>query len=80
MPSIELSGVLQAGNKACSQCGTHMLLAKIIPDRPGYEQRMYKCPWCPQEMTEICCVNEQTTRLMAKQHFEVWGKHRRDNQ
>jgi hypothetical protein len=25
-------------------------------------------------MTEIRCANELTTRLMAKQHFEDWGK------
>jgi hypothetical protein len=63
---------------SCSQCGTQMLLVKIIPDRPGYEQRTYKCSWCPQEMTEVCCVNEHTTRLAAKQHFENWGKHGSD--
>jgi hypothetical protein len=46
-----------------------MLLVRIFPDKPGYEQRTYKCPWCPHQMTEFCCVNELATRLMAKQHF-----------
>ena len=64
---------------ACSECGTTTLLVKIIPDRPGYEQRTYKCSWCPQQMTEVCCVNEHITRLMAKRHFEDWGKRGRDN-
>ena len=59
---------------SCSQCGTQMLLVKIIPDRPGYEQRTYKCSWCPHQMAEVCCVNEHTTRLAAKRHFENWGK------
>jgi hypothetical protein len=59
---------------SCSQCSMQMLLVKIIPDRPGYEQRMYKCPWCPNQITEVCCVNEHAARLMAKQHFEEWGK------
>jgi hypothetical protein len=25
-------------------------------------------------MTEVCCANEHTIRLMAKRHFEDWGK------
>jgi DNA-directed RNA polymerase subunit RPC12/RpoP len=62
----------------CSECGAQMLLVKIFPDRPGYEQRTYKCPWCPHRMTDVSCVNELTTRLMAKQHFDDWGKSRRD--
>jgi hypothetical protein len=54
----------------CSQCGTQMLLVRILPDRPGYENRTYACPWCPQqEMTEVCCINESTVRLIAKEHF-----------
>jgi hypothetical protein len=65
---------------SCSQCGTQLLLVKISFDRPGYEQRMYKCPWCPHQMTEVCCENELTTRLMAKKHFDEWGKRGRDSQ
>jgi hypothetical protein len=30
---------------SCPQCGTQMLLVRILPDRPGYEQRTYECPW-----------------------------------
>jgi hypothetical protein len=59
---------------ACSECGAQMLLVKIFPDRPGYEQRTYACPWCPHQMTEVCCVNEHTTRLIAKQHFSRHSK------
>ena len=64
----------------CSLCSMQMLLVKIIIDRPGYEQRTFKCPWCPHHMTEVCCVNEHPTRLAAKQHFEDWGKRGSDNQ
>jgi hypothetical protein len=32
---------------ACPRCGTRMLLIRIFPDRPGYDQRIYECPWSP---------------------------------
>jgi hypothetical protein len=63
----------------CFVCDMPALLVQICPDRPGYEQRTYKCPWCPYEMTEVRCVNELTILRMAKQHFEDWGKRGRDN-
>jgi hypothetical protein len=61
---------------SCFVCDSPTLLVRICPDRLGYEQRTYKCAWCPHEMTKVRCVNELTTRLMAKQHFENWGKSR----
>ena len=38
---------------ACSECGTQLLLVRIFPDTPRYEQRTYECPWCPHEKTAI---------------------------
>jgi transposase len=37
----------------CSRCGTRMSLARIFPDKPGYDQRTYECPHCEHEVTEI---------------------------
>ena len=33
--------------------GTRMLLIRIFPDRPGYDQRTYECPRCEHEVTKI---------------------------
>ena len=30
----------------CSQCGNRMLVAFIVPDKPGRERRTHKCPVC----------------------------------
>jgi hypothetical protein len=30
-----------------------MLLARIFPDRPGYNRRTYECPRCEYDLTEI---------------------------
>ena len=38
---------------SCPKCGTRMLLIRIFPDRPGYDQRTYDCPRCEHEVTEI---------------------------
>jgi hypothetical protein len=46
-----------------------MLLVRISPDKVGYEQRVYECPWCPHEIAKVFCLNELATRMMAKQHF-----------
>jgi len=37
---------------SCPKCGTRMLLIRIFPDRPGYDQRIYECPHCEHEVTE----------------------------
>jgi predicted RNA-binding Zn-ribbon protein involved in translation (DUF1610 family) len=45
---------MSAHPTACPECGTQMLLVRILPARPGYEKRTYACPWCPQqEVTEV---------------------------
>ncbi len=38
---------------SCPRCGTRMLLVRILPARPGYDQRSYECPRCEHEITEI---------------------------
>jgi len=52
---------------SCFVCESPTLLVRICPDSLGYERRTYTCPWCPHEMTEVRCVSEITTRLMARQ-------------
>jgi hypothetical protein len=37
----------------CPKCGARMELARIFPDRPGYDQRTYECPKCEYELTEL---------------------------
>jgi transposase-like protein len=41
------------GCPICPRCGTRMLLARIFPDRPGYNRRTYECPRCEYDLTEI---------------------------
>jgi hypothetical protein len=41
------------GCPARPRCGTRMLLARIFPDRPGYNRRTYECPRCEYDLTEI---------------------------
>ena len=36
----------------CPKCGAQMWLARIYPDKPGYDQRTYECPDCQHEVTE----------------------------
>jgi DNA-directed RNA polymerase subunit M/transcription elongation factor TFIIS len=38
---------------SCPKCGTRMVLVRIFPDRPGYDQRTYECPRCEHEITEV---------------------------
>jgi DNA-directed RNA polymerase subunit RPC12/RpoP len=49
---IELSPAVMA-SPSCPKCGIRMLLVRIFPDRPGYDQRTYECPRCEHEVTEI---------------------------
>ena len=37
----------------CPKCGTQMMLARVFPDRPGYDQCLYECPKCEHEVTEV---------------------------
>lgn len=41
------------GCPTCPQCGKRVLLARIIPDRPGYNRRSYECPRREYDLTEI---------------------------
>jgi len=38
---------------SCPKCGTRMLLVRIFPDSPEHDQRIYECPFCEHEVTEI---------------------------
>ncbi len=41
----------------CSRCGTLMVLIRIYPDRPGYDQHIYECTGCEYEVTEVIKFN-----------------------
>ena len=34
---------------ACEKCGNRTWLARIEPDRPGYERRTFECPSCGKQ-------------------------------
>lgn len=38
---------------SCPKCGTRMVLVSIFPGRPRHDQRIYECPRCEHEVTEI---------------------------
>ena len=38
---------------ACPTCGSRMVLVRVFPDKPGYDQHTYECPRCADEFTEI---------------------------
>jgi transposase len=42
----------------CSRCGTRMSLARIFPDKPGFDQRTFECACCEHEVTEIVRLQE----------------------
>jgi predicted RNA-binding Zn-ribbon protein involved in translation (DUF1610 family) len=33
----------------CPNCGREMMITRIMPDRPGFEQRTYECTMCGDE-------------------------------
>ena len=37
----------------CPKCGAKMMLARIEPDSPSHEKRMFECPACSHEISEI---------------------------
>jgi hypothetical protein len=37
----------------CPKCGTEMMLVQIYPAKPGHDRRVYECPGCEHEVTEI---------------------------
>jgi transcription elongation factor Elf1 len=34
-------------------CGSRMLLARIEPEKPGYELRTFECPTCEHSMSVV---------------------------
>jgi hypothetical protein len=38
---------------SCPNCGSQMLLTRIVPDEPGYDQRTFECGHCDTEITRI---------------------------
>ena len=38
---------------ACPRCGTRMALVRNFPDKPAPDQRIYECPRCEFEVTEM---------------------------
>jgi len=37
----------------CPKCGATMLLTRIGPDKPGWEQRTFECQACQNEAIDI---------------------------
>ncbi len=54
----------------CPKCGAQMWLARIYPDKPGYDQRTYECPDCQHEVTEHARV--RGGRGQAVLDGELW--------
>jgi len=42
----------------CARCGTRMSLARISPNKPGFDQRTFECACCEHEVTEIVRLQE----------------------
>jgi len=40
----------------CAKCGTKTLLARIDPDKPGYEQFTFECPKCGHSQSSIARI------------------------
>jgi DNA-directed RNA polymerase subunit RPC12/RpoP len=38
---------------SCPACGTRMLLVSVSPDKPDHDRRIYECPRCLHEVTEV---------------------------
>jgi hypothetical protein len=37
----------------CAACEIQMWLARIQPDKPGYDRRTFECPVCHDEMAVV---------------------------
>jgi hypothetical protein len=37
----------------CPKCGTKMHLARIEPEKPGYETRTFECPNCEHSLSIV---------------------------
>ena len=40
----------------CPECGTRMQLARIEPEKPGYEIHAFVCPTCTQAKNTIAKI------------------------
>jgi DNA-directed RNA polymerase subunit RPC12/RpoP len=46
---------------SCPKCSTRMLLVHIFHDSPRHDQRIYECPRCEHEVTEIFQLERRAT-------------------
>ena len=37
----------------CPSCGSTMQLARIEPEQPGHDRRVFRCPQCDESLSEI---------------------------
>ena len=37
----------------CPECTTPMVLAHIVPDKPGFDRRSFECPKCQHVETAV---------------------------
>jgi len=40
----------------CIQCGAKMLLARIEPEKPGYERRTFECAKCQHSISHVAKI------------------------
>jgi hypothetical protein len=52
-PHPPTSGILQ---RPCPKCGTIMMLTRMTPDGPGYQQT-FECPACDHSELEVVRFN-----------------------
>jgi hypothetical protein len=40
----------------CPKCDTRMLLARIEPEKPGYEKQIFECPKCEHSISTVATI------------------------
>jgi hypothetical protein len=50
----------------CPKCGTQMMLARVMPESPGHEQRTFECPY---EHSESSLVKFEEAAAVATLWF-----------
>jgi hypothetical protein len=55
MSATQVSGhaVAKSDRPTCANCGTLMWLARIAPDKPGFDSRTFECPVCNESQTLV---------------------------
>lgn len=48
---------VQIHRPACPKCQAHMMLARIMPVRPGFDFRTFECPKC-DHVHEVMVANQ----------------------